>query len=310
LRKICPRIKETKRVNIVIRRVNTSDELGALSPFIARFLRITSLRVEFPNTQNVGEKGLLQFKKAIDNCSFLRGLEWIDVNMPERSKEFRKRDSSQRSHHRYLESLKYSGLLQKGTLKNEILEKELTSKIPTFPKIKKIEAMFSIPGEWADMGIENDFNEQLLTKIFEGFPQLQVLKLKSIKTMSNYHETLNMLAAMSTLQNIHHLEFEYLNCRISDMEVIAFAQGLMKIKQLKSFCLKVIQNFDISEDCIEKVADVLSRLENLTKFDLYFRRLRLHPQAIIELGKRIESFGNISCSCSKESIHIYKREIS
>jgi len=62
----------------------------------------------------------------------------------------------------------------------------------------------------------------------------------------------------------------------------------------------------LSEDCIEKVASVISRLDNFSKFDLYFSKLNLHPQAIKELGKRIESSGNVRCSCSKISLHIYK----
>jgi len=306
LRKICPRIKEARRTNFVIRRVNTSDELETLSPFIARFLRVISFRIEFPNTQNVGEKGLLQLHKAIRNFSFLQSFERVDANMPERSEQYRIKESKYTHQHPDLESIKYYGIVQKGTLRNEIIDQKQTPKIYKFPRIKFLDATFSVPGEWANMGIENDLNEQL-TKSFDGFPQLQVLRLKLIKTMSNYHEILNILTAVSTLQNIHHLDFEYLNCRISDMEVIAFVQGIVKITQLKSFRLKVIQNFDISEDCIEKVAGVLSRLDNLTKFDLYFRKLSLHPRAIVELGKRIEGFGNISCSCSKESIYIYKR---
>jgi len=161
--------------------------------------------------------------------------------MPERSEQFRKRESNYRPRHPYLENLKCSGILQKGTLKNEKLDEAQTFKMPKFPRIKIIDVTYSVSGEWSNMGIEDGFNEKVLTKLFEGFPQLRVLKLRAIKTMSNYEDIMNMLTAISNLQNIHQLEFEYLNCRISDMEVIAFAQGLMKIKQLKSFRLKVIQ---------------------------------------------------------------------
>jgi len=91
------------------------------------------------------------------------------------------------------------------------------------------------------------------------------------------------------------------------MEVVAYVHGLMNVKQIKYFSLKVIQNAQISEDCIEKIANAMSRLDNLSEFDLYFRKLNLHPQAIKELGKRIEISENTYCSCSKESIHISKR---
>jgi len=248
----------------------------------------------------------MHLNKAIGNCTFLRSLEWIDVNMPERSEEWRKGDQHYQSRLRCLENLRYSGIVQKGTLKNEKLNQGQTSKAYKFPKVKNVYAVFSIPGEWANMGIGNDFDEMHLTQVLEGFPQLQVLKVKIIKTMSNYQDIINTFTGMSNLQNIHHLEFEYLNCRLSDIEIIAFVHGLMKVKQLKYFSLKIIQNSDISEDCIEKASDAISKFDNLSKFDLYFRRLSLHPLGIAELGRRIENSGNIHCSCSKESIHIAK----
>jgi len=91
------------------------------------------------------------------------------------------------------------------------------------------------------------------------------------------------------------------------MEVIAFAHGLINLPQIKYFSLKVLQNPNVSKECLEKFATAISRLENLSQFDLYFRRLGLRKDEILELEKRIETLPNIQCSCSKESIHIYKR---
>jgi len=91
------------------------------------------------------------------------------------------------------------------------------------------------------------------------------------------------------------------------MEVLAFADGLPKAKQFKYFFLKVIQKPGLSEECIEELAGVLAKLDNLLSFDVYFRRLGMHPQAIKDLGKRIKTFGNIQCCCSKESVYMYRR---
>lgn len=107
------------------------------------------------------------------------------------------------------------------------------------------------------------------------------------------------------------------------MEIFAYAQGLPQLKQLEYFSLKVLQNPNISEECIERFAGVISKLDNLSNFDLYFRkyknlilywvliisfRLSLPPRGILELGKRIESLSNLQCSCGKESIHIFKQK--
>jgi len=68
------------------------------------------------------------------------------------------------------------------------------------------------------------------------------------------------------------------------LEVIAYAQGFSQFKQLEYFSLKILQyiylllhllierNPNISEECIEKFAEVVSKLDNLSNFDLYFRR--------------------------------------
>lgn len=156
------------------------------------------------------------------------------------------------------------------------------------------------------MGKEEDHTDDVLRKSAANSPHLQKLKIKSIKILLGYESVLLFFTAISYCPNFQHFEWELLNCQVSDMEVIAFAQGLVKVKQLRYFSLKVIQNPNISEDCIEKVAGAISRLEDLSKFDLYFSKLSLHPQAIKGLGKRIESSQNAHCSCSKVSIHIYK----
>ena len=72
--------------------VNTSDELEKLSPFIARFLRLESIRVEFPkflmfshdliipfSTQNASENSIIELYKAIGHCSFLKCFGWNDI---------------------------------------------------------------------------------------------------------------------------------------------------------------------------------------------------------------------------------------
>jgi len=160
------------------------------------------------------------------------------------------------------------------------------------------------------MGMEKDQNVQTVKQALQIFPYLEKMRAKSIKTLVNFESFQIFFEIIPHFPKFHHLEWEFLNCQITDLEVIAFAQGLVKAQQIKYFSLKVIQNVIISEDCIEKVACALSRINHLPKFDLYFRKLRLHPRGIIELGKRIEnSCVNTHCNCSKESIYIYKRSI-
>ncbi len=59
--------------------VTSQAELQTLHPFIARFSRIKSIRIEFPRTQNVDEESFIQLYKGIYKCYFLKSMEWKDV---------------------------------------------------------------------------------------------------------------------------------------------------------------------------------------------------------------------------------------
>jgi len=287
--------------------VETSDELESLCPLIARFSRVQSIRTEFSNTQNVPDNGFIKLHQAIGNLSFLKSYERRDINMPERSKKVVQAGLVSFSRLRLLENIQVYGALKKGAIKDEISQPPKWNHSIKLKRVKTINVASSVSGQWADMGLEKDHNVQMLIHTFKRMPQLEKMRVKSIKALLNYEDTINFFTAISQLKNFYHLECEFLNCRLSDMEVVAYVHGLMNVKQIKYFSLKVIQNAQISEDCIEKIANAMSRLDNLSEFDLYFRKLNLHPQAIKELGKRIEISENTYCSCSKESIHISKR---
>jgi len=76
LRKIGYKIRDIQKLNLVIRRVDYPQELETIAPFVSRFSRLRSLRVEFPRTPNIDENGYVQLYKAIGNCSHLTSLEW------------------------------------------------------------------------------------------------------------------------------------------------------------------------------------------------------------------------------------------
>jgi len=225
--------------------------------------------------------------------------------MPEPSRRLSIMESFYLSRLRLLENLQSYTTLRKGTIRDEAPQLKKNLRKPY--KIKSLDVTSSATGQWASMGMDKNHSLQALKQVLGIFPHLETMKLKLIKIPSSFEGILTFFDVVSFLPNLHCLEWEFLNCHISDLEVIAFAQGLAKIQQIKYFSLKVIQNLSISEDCIEKVACAISRLPHLSKFNLYFRKLSIHPRGILELGKRIENFGeNIQCICSKESIYIYK----
>lgn len=251
--------------------MDTSDELEKLAPFVARFTKIQSIRIEFPSTQDISDNGMIELYKGISKCSSLKTLEWIQVNMPEPSQRLSNVGSICLSRLRLLENIKIYSTLRKGAIRDEISHKPRKRSVKS-SRIKSIDVAASATGQWANMGIEMDQTVKDIKKNLEIYPCFQKMKLKSMRIPANYDSFMIFFTVVSSFPSLQHLDWEFLNCQISDMELVAIAQGLSKVKQLKDFSLKVIQNSSISEECIEKVALVISRLENLSKLDLYFTK--------------------------------------
>jgi len=236
--------------------------------------------------------------------------------MPERSQRFSRVSHNTNQCLRWIKNGKLYETLKKGAFRNHATQPEKSDKPLKNRKIRRnianknktLDLVFASPGEWENKeAIDQDKVIgflKIIALLMQGLGKLRVL---AIKKSANFEDIINFFTIAALVPTLSHIESEYLNCQLSDMEVLAFASGLPKAKQLKYFSLKVIQKPGLSEDCIIQLANVLSRLENLTQFDFYFRRLGFHSQAIRDLGSRIESFGNIQCCCSKESIHIYRR---
>jgi len=267
-------------------------------------------------TENVHDNGLVELYKAIGNCSHLRTLEWRTIEMPDKSLRFAQVSENTNQCLRLLRNRKIYETLKKGAHRSNAAETEKLEKPLKIRKIRRraspesmtLDLTFASTGEWANKEI---IDKEKLRELMKGLAAivlgLEKFRICKIKTPSNFEDIINFLTLISYVTTLYHVEFDYLNCQLSDMEVMAFAHGLTKAKQLKYFSLKVIQKPGLSEDCIEQLALVLSKLDNLSKFDVYFRRLGLHPQSMRDLDNRIEGFGNIQCCCSKESIHIYRR---
>jgi len=305
LKRICHKIQKIKRLNLVIRRVDFPAELETFSPFVARFSKLHSFRLEFPSLQNASENGFIKLYKAIKKCFLLKSVDWSGVGVQENFQRPSEALLSCLLSLKLLESYRSFTSFKKRAIANEPDDLHLW-KNTRGSKLKTADLGFSMDGEWSSLGTESDIHMEALMCIVQKLPLLQKLKMKVIKSIFNSQEILRLLTAVDTLRDFYHLEFELINCRISDLEIIAFAHGLMKAKSIKYFSLKVIQNSNISEECIEKFAGVISKFDHLLKFDLYFRRLNLHPRGILDLGNRIQNFPKLQCSCSKESIHIFK----
>jgi len=325
LRKICYKLRDIPWLNFVIRRVDFPHELETITPFISRFSRLRSLRVEFPRTENIHENGFIQLFQAIESCSHLRSLEWKGIEMAARSPI-----SSLAAYNAYL-SLKwlthfkmYETSKKGALLRHNMTDSDKPEKALKRLKVRKMrkrvtnegqtrDITLSSAGEWANREVQEMMDRGKRMELIKMGAQMllgiEKVRFLRMKALTNFEEIVNFFTFASFLTTLSHLEVQSLNCQLSDLEVFAIADGLSKVRHLKYFSLKVFQKPGLSEECIEQLARVLAKLDNLLNFDVYFRRLGMHPQGIKDLGNRIQSFGDIECSCSKESIHIFRRKI-
>lgn len=76
------------------------------------------------------------------------------------------------------------------------------------------------------------------------------------------------------------------------------------------FLKNVLKNLQISYQNLiisPKFIFISEGIIALSLYQAYLFRLGFHPQSFLNLGKRIQTFESLDCSCSKESISIYKK---
>jgi len=70
------RLKETKKINLIIRRVDYTNETDCLNPFLYKIPRMEKLKLSFPQTLNINEEGLMQIARVIGKCYRITSLEY------------------------------------------------------------------------------------------------------------------------------------------------------------------------------------------------------------------------------------------
>jgi len=122
-------------------------------------------------------------------------------------------------------------------------------------------------------------------------------------------ETIQSLSSsLPSLGKLRSFGLDLLNSRVSETEIVIFAQMLPQLKFLERLTLKVLQYPNVSEGCIYYLMSTISKLPNLKHFEIYFRRIIPSSEMVRELVKRIHSFENIECCVSKQSLYFSSKK--
>jgi len=90
------------------------------------------------------------------------------------------------------------------------------------------------------------------------------------------------------------------------MELMAFAYGLSQIPHLKSIRFKFIQKSPFEIDLIQQFIEKILRIENIDKFDFYFRKQIILARDVYRIEKMFSQFPNVHCSFGHQSLHLSK----
>jgi len=302
------KLKDLKGVNIIVRRVDRTNESNILLPFIKRLAKLKALRIEVPSTENLNEDGLINFLRIVKKCYKLRRLETKFVNTAETSNNFEFQFMECNQYHKYLEELNMFHSVKKGTLKEEYNYSApfLNYRLPL---LKKLSIVCSVSSEWESKTGENsNLAESYCSEWMARFPNIEEMTMKFINAMDT-NEIVSGFSILTTIPHLKTLNYEALSCRIGDMELMAILFGITKMKQIKNLNFKLIQRSTVSEMVIAKFVEIVSKQENIENFNIYFRRLDLPDQILAEFVNDICRMNKVKCERYRGSLHFYRYKV-
>jgi hypothetical protein len=301
------KLPKIKGLDMNIPRVDRTNESNILVPVTKRLTELKSLRVNIPTTENITEDGHLQIVGLIKKSYMLKRLEVKFVNTVQPSYKFDIQLMACHRRQRKLEELVVFHSVRKGTIKEEF---DFQGPFVSYrlPLLKKLDMTCSVASEWSSKtGEENYRAEEFCTEWMGRFRYAEEINIRFIN-VGDLVELQSALTRLSSLSRLKTLSFEFLGCRLGDLELMMILFGLTKMKQLKNMTVKLIQRPGVSEMVIGRFVDVISKMGNLENFNIYIRRMELPDQIIKEFVRDVCRMSNVKCDRYKGSLHFYREK--
>jgi len=124
--------------------------------------------------------------------------------------------------------------------------------------------------------------------------------------MIDPNDLLNAFTVMGNMPYLRTMNYESLNCRMGDLEMMTILFGLTKMPNVKNLRFKVIQNPSVSEMSIARFVEVVSKQPNIENFDFYVRRLNLPEEVLSQFVNEVCKMNKVYCERYKGSLHFYR----
>jgi hypothetical protein len=306
LSKALTKLKYTKGINLVIRRLQKSDEVKKMTSNVIRLQRLERLRLELPRTQNINDQALMDFGNMISKCYSLKEIDNSTLNLENISESAHLKSSKKSKKLVHVRKIKRA--MQKTEISNDICNFSSVQR-STFNRlhIQSIDLSFGIPTGWCSMSTEVDETAMLVLRTLAWHQELKSLKLQFTGNPAVF-ETMQVLGeTIPKIQSLKRFSLELLNSKVTESEMFAMIQMIPNITQIEEFTFKVIQYPNVETAWILCLISKLSQFKNFKKINLYFRRMVIDEDKMREVVNRIQGFNEMSCIPSKNSLYIYKK---
>lgn len=284
-------------------RVDYLNETDRISPFFPKLLRMKKFKLAFPGTCDVDEKGIQIFSSYLRKCQSLRELKvWLEY-MSCISQDGYSAFSRILGKIRKLEILKLRTLTFYTSKKQP---KDFDPKFPKMPRLKEYHCKKGAKTGWTAMtaGI-GEFLPSYIYSYPYAFDPV-VMNSEFVKYVVSTEAALAFNSVLPHFKSLKLLKLVFVSCNLTDLEVMILAEGIGKCKQIEEATFTVIQKPEISWECYCKAAEFISKLNNLKKFDIYFRRLNVSSFEVKQIKTALEKLNNTKYILQNQSLHIYR----
>jgi len=118
---------------------------------------------------------------------------------------------------------------------------------------------------------------------------------------------INEIAGMfPEMTNLRFLSLEITKTRIREFELLIFAQGFLRCKNLEHLTFKYLDNVPLPLPDLIQFIIVMATYSTFRKMDLYFRKIVYSEWESEETVNTLQKLNNIEYVLTKQSIHIHK----
>jgi len=242
LSKVVKKFKDLTELNIVIRRLDWMNESDILEPFVIRQLKLKKLRFELTKIENINDNGVIMMASMFGRLYSVQEFDELLIGLDQISPFA---DSHFAKYGRRLKNCrKLKKIIQKSSFMKydkRVIPLGFFKRMERYPNFTEVDYHVSMPNGWLSMSTESDDGPIALMTVVGSQIYLQKLTARftgnpvTLETMEKLSEIL------PKLKYLRCLAFEFLNSRMSENEIIIFAQTLPQLKSLERLRFKAIQ---------------------------------------------------------------------